>query len=51
MAPQNNEKIADLANSRNVLTIWRLGYFLRFLTCEEEKAKDHDRRVAKVEEC
>ena len=25
--------------------------FSEFLTCEEEKAKDHDRGVAKVEEC
>ena len=33
------------------LTIWKLGYFLESLTCEEEKAKDHDRGVAEVEEC
>ena len=31
--------------------MWTLDKFLEFLTCEEEKAKDHDRCVAKVEEC
>ena len=42
-------KKVDLTKFKErLLTMWTLD---KFLTCEEEKAKDHDRCVAKVEEC
>ena len=48
LTSQNQEKIAHFTKVKECR---RLDSFMRFLTCEKEKAKDHDRGVAKVEEC
>ena len=48
---QKQGKIAGLTKFKEYSRQYGDLTCIKFLTCEKEKAKDHDRGVTKVEEC